>query len=64
MEMIYIDHNQNLNDTIRIFIPSEKSIIKTDNVDTGVVQNTKPSITSLRDTASMAIEQPGSSNEI
>src|SRR5665647_3594927 len=29
MEMIYIDHNENLNDTIRIFIPVEKTLIKT-----------------------------------
>jgi hypothetical protein len=58
MEMIYIDHNQNLNDTIRIFIPLEKAIIKTGNVDTGIVQNTKSSISPLTDTASMTVEQP------
>lgn len=49
MEMIYIDTNQSRNDTIRIFIPAEKPIIKT-NVDTEVVQNEKPS-PSFKDTA-------------
>ena len=50
MEMIYIDSNQSRNDTIRIFIPAEKTNIKS-NVDTGVVQNEKPS-PSFKDTAS------------
>jgi hypothetical protein len=58
IEMIYIDHNQNLNDTIRIFIPSEKPIVETFNVDTGIVQNVKSSITPHTDTASMVIEPP------
>jgi hypothetical protein len=56
-EMIYIDHNQNVNDTIRIFIPLDKSIVKTDKVDTGIVQDTK-SIALPTDTASRAGEQP------
>ncbi len=34
MEMVYIDSSQNGNDTIRIFIPAEKAIIKTDTVAT------------------------------
>jgi hypothetical protein len=58
MEMIYIDRNQNGNDTIRIFIPSEKPIINTENVDAGVVQNPKLSNTSLPEPSSVMIEQP------
>ncbi len=33
MEMVYVDSSQNGNDTIRIFIPAEKAIIKTDTLN-------------------------------
>ena len=57
MEMIYIDSNQSRNDTIRIFIPAEKTNIKS-NVDTGVVQNEKPAIPSFKETASVNVAKP------
>ena len=41
--MIYIDHDQNPDDTIRIFIPIRKANSKsTGNIDTIAVQNIKP----------------------
>ena len=36
--MVYIDHNQNGNDTIRIFIPVEKAMIKTDTANNNIAQ--------------------------
>ncbi|MEP6928080.1 MAG: DUF4476 domain-containing protein [Ginsengibacter sp.] len=57
IEMIYVDHNQNIYDTIRIFIPSGKPIRKIESVDTSLVENVKRSITTLQDTASMVVEQ-------
>jgi len=56
-EMIYIDHDQNVNDTIRIFIPLDESIVKAGNVETGLVQDTK-SIALPTDTTSKADAQP------
>lgn len=58
LEMIYIDRDENSNDTIRIFVPSKKILVKTSNVDTGVVQTVKPATTSLTDTASVAVAPP------
>ena len=55
--MIYIDHNQNLQDTIRIFIPSGKSIVKSANADTAVVRNVKPPVRSPAD-STPEFEQP------
>ena len=59
MEMIYIDHNENLNDTIRIFIPVEKTLIKT-NADNKIVQNEKSSTPQVKDVASITDAQPDS----
>jgi hypothetical protein len=63
MEVVYIDHVQNRNDTIRIFIPAEKQIAnaenpvtKSVNIDTSSVQNEKISITSPID-SSIVVEK-------
>jgi hypothetical protein len=58
LEMIYIDRDENSNDTIRIFVPLKKILVKTSNVDTGVVQTVKPATTSLTDTTSVAVALP------
>ena len=61
MEMIYIDPNQDENDTVRIFIPSEKIVIKPAADNNSVVHNENP-VYPLQDTSasvkSAAIEQP------
>ena len=57
MEMVYIDTVGNENDTIRIFIPTEKTTIKTDTLNNTVQNNTvqteKPLEPSGKDTASV-----------
>jgi hypothetical protein len=53
MEMVYIDTVGNGNDTIRIFIPTEKAIIKTDTLNNNTVQTEKPLEPALKDTASV-----------
>jgi len=42
MEMVYIDPVENGNDTIRIFIPKEQAIIKTDTVSNNTAPAEKP----------------------
>lgn len=42
MEMVYIDPIENGNDTIRIFIPAEKEVIKTDTLNNSIAQTEKP----------------------
>ena len=59
LELIYIDHNLYLNDTIRIFIPARKGVIKAANAD-NIAQNTNPPAPSYTDTASVAADQAGS----
>ncbi|MEP6949372.1 MAG: DUF4476 domain-containing protein [Ginsengibacter sp.] len=59
-EMIYIDHNENQDDTVRIFIPSGHSIIKAANADTEVVQNIKPPVAVPADSTPVVVEQPAS----
>ncbi len=54
--MIYIDRNQDFNDTVRIFIPSGKSTIKSENVDTTIARNVKQA----GSTCSTRVEQPAS----
>lgn len=48
-EMIYIDSSQNGNDTIRIFIPGERVIVKADTVNKSIVQTDKPVEPSVSD---------------
>ncbi|MGH2647322.1 MAG: DUF4476 domain-containing protein, partial [Ginsengibacter sp.] len=48
---VYIDPSQNGNDTIRIFIPAEGRIVKTDTAN-NIVQIKKPSEPSHKDTSS------------
>ena len=56
-EMIDIDHDKNVNDTIRIFIPLEESRTKAENVEAGLVQDRK-SIALPTDTTSKVDAQP------
>ncbi|MGZ4049068.1 MAG: DUF4476 domain-containing protein [Bacteroidia bacterium] len=42
MEMVYIDSVENGNDTIRIFIPAEKAIIKSDTLNNSIAYTEKP----------------------
>jgi Domain of unknown function (DUF4476) len=42
MEMVYIDSSKNGNDTIRIFIPTEKLTVKTDTVNNTITQLGNP----------------------
>lgn len=56
MEMIYVDPNLDGNDTVRIFMPSEKKVLKTEADLNTVVQNDTP-VASLKDTS--AIVKPG-----
>ena len=62
MEMIYVDPNLDGNDTVRIFMPSEKQVLKPNADLNTVVQNESPAA-SLKDTSSSvkpdAIENPG-----
>jgi len=48
MEMVYVDHNNNLNDTIRIFIPAEKALVNK-NSQSDVAQIEKPAIDPMKD---------------
>ena len=61
MEMIYIDPNQDGNDTVRIFIPLEKNVTKPAADKSSVVYN-ENTVSPLQDTSvsvkSDAIEQP------
>ena len=53
-EMIYIDHNQGLNDTIRIFIPSRRPVVKAVAQDSSRDQHNKPDTGSITDSATVA----------
>ncbi|MEO8416763.1 MAG: hypothetical protein ABI472_24070 [Ginsengibacter sp.] len=55
LEMIYIDSNETGNDTIRIFIPTQKAIVKTIADTTNAVKSDKPSESVIKDTASMQV---------
>lgn len=47
MEMVYVDHNNKIDDTIRIFIPVEKAVINK-NSQNDIAQIEKPKIDSAR----------------
>ena len=56
--MIYIDHAQSPEDTVRIFIPSGKAVTKPANIDTAAARNIKQPDRAPADSASAAVEQP------
>ncbi len=65
LEAIYIDRNEGVNDTIRIFIPAEKQFVKIEtpvekakHIDTVAAQKEQPSTTSLTDSSSVTVEKP------